>query len=60
MKNELQALIKDWELRMQLLDQEIEQGSRGLRPFFQAERNALAECLKELKETLEKEVSNVS
>ncbi len=55
MKNELQDLIKSWELQEQLLSKEIETGSGSLKEFFIVEKDTLRQCIKELKE-----VSNVS
>lgn len=50
----MDKLIQSWELQLQLLDQEIETGTRSLRAFFQTERNTLAKCLQELKSELAK------
>ncbi len=60
MKDKLQKLVKSWEQQVELLNQEIETGSRKFKEFHLVERDTLRQCLRELKEVFEKEKSNVS
>ncbi len=60
MKDKLQRLIKSWEQQVELLNQEIETGGRKFKEFHLIEKDTLQECLRELKEVLEKDMSNVS
>ncbi len=64
MKEKLQKLVKSWEQLEELVSQEIETGtetnSRKFRELHLIERDTLRQCLRELKEVLGKEMSNVS